>query len=197
MRTTPLRGAVSIARRFSSSSALWSSPSNTGVPGISSTRARTRRLPIRTLSQPQPPALTRVDGPVVVISPLSARVARPVTSCRIRSRLSSSSPSFPIRLSNASSTSVGSSAFTAYVSGRTFETVNPSTMEKLGEVPAATEQDVDRAVQAAEHGFRDWSRMPVKERAAALCRLADRITTEADELALMDALDSGNAITAS
>ena len=76
-------------------------------------------------------------------------------------------------------------------SGRTFETVNPSTMEKLGEVPAATEQDVDRAVQAAKKGFRDWSRMPVKERAAALCRLADRITAEADELALIaDELDA-------
>ncbi|GAA4949392.1 hypothetical protein GCM10023238_14660 [Streptomyces heliomycini] len=109
------RWTVSMARRFSSSSALWSSPSNTGVPGISSTRARTCRLPIRMLSQPQPPALTGVDGAVVVISPFSARVARAVTNCRIRSRLSPSSPSVPIRLSNASSASVGSSGFTAYV----------------------------------------------------------------------------------
>jgi betaine-aldehyde dehydrogenase len=78
---------------------------------------------------------------------------------------------------------------------KTFETINPSTREKLGEVPAATEQDVDRAVQAAKKGFRDWSRLPLKERADALFKLADRILAHADELALMDTLDSGNAIT--
>ena len=79
-------------------------------------------------------------------------------------------------------------------SGKRFETINPATMEKLGEVPAAGAEDVDRAVKAAKKAFADWGRMPGKERAVALNKLADRIMAHADELAMMDAVDSGNAV---
>ena len=78
--------------------------------------------------------------------------------------------------------------------GKSFESVNPSTREKLGEVPAADERDVDRAVKAAKAAFAEWSRVPARERARALERLASRINEHAEELALMDSLDSGNAI---
>ena len=78
--------------------------------------------------------------------------------------------------------------------GKTFETINPATMEKLGEAPAAGAADVDRAVQAARKAARDWGRMPPKDRAAALNKLADRILQHSEELAMMDAIDSGNAV---
>ena len=78
--------------------------------------------------------------------------------------------------------------------GKTFESVNPSTREKLGDVPSADQRDVDRAVKAAKIAFAEWSRVPVRERARALERLAARINEHAQELALMDSLDSGNAI---
>lgn len=78
--------------------------------------------------------------------------------------------------------------------GKRLETINPATMERLGEVPAAGAADVDRAVAAGKKAFRDWGRMPAKERAAAMEKLADRIMAQAQELALMDAVDSGNAI---
>jgi betaine-aldehyde dehydrogenase len=78
--------------------------------------------------------------------------------------------------------------------GKRFASVNPSTREKLGEVPSADERDVDRAVKAAKAAFTEWSRVPVRERARALEQLASRINEHADELALMDSLDSGNAI---
>jgi betaine-aldehyde dehydrogenase len=77
---------------------------------------------------------------------------------------------------------------------RTFETVNPSTGEKLADVPLAAAADVDRAVEAARRAFPEWSRVPIKERARALERLAARIVEQAEGLALMDAVDSGNAI---
>jgi betaine-aldehyde dehydrogenase len=77
---------------------------------------------------------------------------------------------------------------------QTFETINPSTGEKLGEVPLAGEADVDRAVGAAKKGFAQWSRVTVKERARCLELLAKRIIEHTDYLALMDAVDSGNAI---
>lgn len=78
--------------------------------------------------------------------------------------------------------------------GKTFATINPSNMDKLGDVPFATEADVDRAVSAAKEGFREWSRVPIKERAQCLVKLAERIEDSADELSMMDAVDSGNAI---
>ncbi|MGE0751630.1 MAG: aldehyde dehydrogenase family protein [Variibacter sp.] len=78
--------------------------------------------------------------------------------------------------------------------GKAFATINPANMDKLGDVPFATEADVDRAVAAAKEGFREWSRVPIKERARCLVKLAERIEASADELAMMDAVDSGNAI---
>ena len=77
----------------------------------------------------------------------------------------------------------------------TFVSINPSTGEKLADVPAATDADVNRAVQAAKRAFPEWSRVPMRERARCLERLARRIVEHADRLALIDAVDSGNAIT--
>jgi betaine-aldehyde dehydrogenase len=67
-------------------------------------------------------------------------------------------------------------------------------MEKLADVPSAGDADVHAAVSAAKTAFQEWSRMPIKERARCLELLADRIEKTADELALLDAVDSGNAI---
>jgi len=78
--------------------------------------------------------------------------------------------------------------------GKSFASINPSNMETLAEVPSAGDVDVDTAVQAAKAAFKDWSRVPIKERARCLELLADRIENNADALALIDAVDSGNAI---
>ena len=78
--------------------------------------------------------------------------------------------------------------------GKSFASINPSNMETLAEVPSAGDVDVDTAVQAAKAAFKDWSRVPIKERACCLELLADRIENNADALALIDAVDSGNAI---
>lgn len=82
----------------------------------------------------------------------------------------------------------------APVEGRTFDNINPSNGQSLGAVPLATTADVDRAVQAAKRAFQDWGRMPPKERAAAMNKFADRILQHANKLAMMDAVDSGNAV---
>lgn len=79
-------------------------------------------------------------------------------------------------------------------SDKTFDTINPSNGQRLGEVPYATAEDVDRAVQAAKKVFPEWSRMPIKERARCLELLAQRIAENSEELATMDAYDAGNAI---
>jgi betaine-aldehyde dehydrogenase len=75
-----------------------------------------------------------------------------------------------------------------------FVSINPSNMENLATVPSAGDADVDKAVDAAKAAFKEWSRVPIKERARCLERLAARIEENADALALIDAVDSGNAI---
>ncbi len=73
--------------------------------------------------------------------------------------------------------------------------INPSIGEHLGEVPAATGADVDRAVRAGRKAFdSEWGRMPIRERAGSLERLADRLHAHRGELGLMDCVDSGNAL---
>jgi betaine-aldehyde dehydrogenase len=78
--------------------------------------------------------------------------------------------------------------------GRSFASINPANMEKLADVPTAGEADVDAAAKAAKAAFNDWSRVLIKERARCLQLLAGLIEENADELALLDAVDSGNAI---
>jgi betaine-aldehyde dehydrogenase len=78
--------------------------------------------------------------------------------------------------------------------GKTFDNINPSNGQSLGAVPQATTADVDRAVQAGKKAFKEWGRMAPKERAAAMNKFADRIMQHANELAMMDAVDSGNAV---
>ncbi|MFQ5546507.1 MAG: aldehyde dehydrogenase family protein, partial [Acidiferrobacterales bacterium] len=46
----------------------------------------------------------------------------------------------------------------ASAGNKTFETINPSNAQSLGEVPYSTEKDVDRAVQAGKKVFPEWSR---------------------------------------
>ncbi len=79
--------------------------------------------------------------------------------------------------------------------GKTFATINPSTGEKLADIPDASAADVDRACRAAQAAFHDWHRTPIKERARCLEQLAARILDAKESLALIDAVDSGNAIT--
>ncbi len=79
--------------------------------------------------------------------------------------------------------------------GGRLSSINPSTGEHLGEVPLAADDDVHRAVEAAHDAFvSDWGRMPIRERAAYLESLADKLSAHRDELGLMDCVDSGNVL---
>jgi len=79
-------------------------------------------------------------------------------------------------------------------SGKTITTINPSNGDVLGEVPLASEADIDTAVAAAKQAFPAWAALPTNRRAEHLIELANAIDAQADHLALMDAVDSGNAI---
>jgi acyl-CoA reductase-like NAD-dependent aldehyde dehydrogenase len=81
-------------------------------------------------------------------------------------------------------------------SGDTFETINPSTAERLTDVAAADRDDVDRAVAAARSTFESgaWSGMDGRARGRVLYKIADGLEARADELARMEAMDNGKPV---
>ncbi len=78
--------------------------------------------------------------------------------------------------------------------GKGLAVMNPGTGEPLTMSPWATAQDVDRAVRAAKRAAQTWKEIPVKQRAEYLLRLARELEARREELALLDALNSGNPI---
>lgn len=81
--------------------------------------------------------------------------------------------------------------------GATFETTNPFDGVVIGKVPACTAADVDIAVASARVAFESgvWSDLHPSERKSILCKLADLIEANTQELAVMEALDAGKPIT--
>jgi len=80
--------------------------------------------------------------------------------------------------------------------GKRLTTINPAYNEVLAEVPAAGAEDVEIAVAAAKQAFPAWSRLHVDERAKYLRAFADGVRKWAREFGMLDALDSGNPLTA-
>ena len=76
----------------------------------------------------------------------------------------------------------------------TIQVRSPTTEEILGEVPDASEVDMDRAVDAARRAFDDptgWSRWQPAERAAALVRLAEALEKRGPETARLVSSQNG------
>lgn len=84
--------------------------------------------------------------------------------------------------------------FRAPASKRFLTTVNPATEEPLAEVAEGGERDVDRAVRAARRAFETWGRLPGKERAKYLYRIARMLQERAREFAVLETLDGGKPI---
>jgi aldehyde dehydrogenase (NAD+) len=79
--------------------------------------------------------------------------------------------------------------------GKAFKTINPATEEVLAEVAEASESDVDDAVKAARKAYdRVWGRMPGRERAKYLYRIARIIQERSRELAVLESIDNGKPI---
>lgn len=78
-------------------------------------------------------------------------------------------------------------------SGETFETRNPATAKVLTEVTRGGEEDVNRAVKAAQRAMADdaWRKITPAERGDFLYRLADLMEKHADAFAQLETLDNG------
>ena len=80
-------------------------------------------------------------------------------------------------------------------SGRTFDTISPSTEERLATVSEAGAEDVDRAVAAARTAFEDhWRDTPGTVRARYLYRIARQLQERSREFAVLETMDGGKPI---
>lgn len=79
-------------------------------------------------------------------------------------------------------------------SGEWIVSIDPSTEDEIGRVPAATAQDVDRAAQAAARAQHGWGDLTIWERGKLLKQVAEAVRARADEVREMEASDSGNTI---
>jgi aldehyde dehydrogenase (NAD+)/gamma-glutamyl-gamma-aminobutyraldehyde dehydrogenase len=88
-------------------------------------------------------------------------------------------------------------AFCGAADGGTFTNVNPATGQILCAVTHCTAADVDRAVESARARFNDgvWSRAAPEDRKEVMLRLAALIREHAQDLAVLESLDSGKTIT--
>ncbi|MEV4618033.1 aldehyde dehydrogenase family protein [Asanoa sp. NPDC049573] len=86
-------------------------------------------------------------------------------------------------------------AFVDPADGTSFKTINPASEEVLAEIAEAGAADVDRAVAAARKAYtKVWSRMPGRDRAKYLYRIARIIQERGREIAVLESLDNGKPI---
>lgn len=78
--------------------------------------------------------------------------------------------------------------------GSVFETLNPATGEVLCEVQAASQADVDEAVESARRGFEVWSAFTGARRGQLLVEAAKILRSRNEELAQLEVLDTGKPI---
>ena len=85
--------------------------------------------------------------------------------------------------------------FVSSSSGKSFETLDPSTENSLSVVTEASSEDVDRAVRAARASYEKyWKKMPGTDRARYLYRIARHLQERAREFAVLETLDGGKPI---
>ena len=84
--------------------------------------------------------------------------------------------------------------YVAATGGTTFETLNPATGEVLATVQSASRADVDKAVAAAAAGQKVWAAMTAMQRSRILRKAVDILRECNDELALLETLDTGKAL---
>ena len=85
-------------------------------------------------------------------------------------------------------------AWTAGASGRTLPVVNPATGAEIGTVAYAERADLDRALEAAEQGFRAWRKVSAFERAKVMRKAAALFRERADAIAPMLTLEQGKPL---
>lgn len=87
--------------------------------------------------------------------------------------------------------------WTSAVSEEVLQVLSPGTGLQIGSIAAGDKQDIDRAVSAARHAFDigEWSQLTATERGRLLVKLSYAIEDNAEDLARLEAQDTGKPMT--
>jgi succinate-semialdehyde dehydrogenase/glutarate-semialdehyde dehydrogenase len=77
---------------------------------------------------------------------------------------------------------------------RTHTVINPATGATLGELPLADAADLDRALEAAQRGFRLWRNAAAQQRAAVLSGAARLLLERQEQIARIATLEQGKTL---
>lgn len=79
-------------------------------------------------------------------------------------------------------------------SGKYVDTINPATAEPIASIADAGVADVDAAIACADTAFHSWRALKPMERAGMLRKAGAVLRAHAEELATLDALNTGNPV---
>ena len=85
-------------------------------------------------------------------------------------------------------------AWTKGANGRTIPIVNPATEEVIGQLAHAEKSDLDRALAAADKGFRQWRKVSAYDRYKIMRKAADLIRQRIDEIAVIMTMEQGKPV---
>jgi 1-pyrroline dehydrogenase len=84
--------------------------------------------------------------------------------------------------------------FVEAADGRTADVINPANDQVIAQVPASSQEDVDRAVNAAATAFESYKQTTPQDRSLLLLKLADRLEAKADELGRLESRNAGKPV---
>ena len=85
-------------------------------------------------------------------------------------------------------------AWTKGANGRTIPVINPATEEVIGQVAHAEKSDLDRALAAADKGFKQWRKVSAYERYKIMRKAADLMRQRVDEIAPIMTMEQGKPV---
>jgi succinate-semialdehyde dehydrogenase/glutarate-semialdehyde dehydrogenase len=85
-------------------------------------------------------------------------------------------------------------AWTPSASGRTLPVVNPASGKQIGTVSYAGREDLDRALEAAQKGFRVWRKISAYERSRLMRKAAGLLRERAEAIAPLMTMEQGKTL---
>src|SRR6187455_3879171 len=85
-------------------------------------------------------------------------------------------------------------AWTKGANGRTIPVINPATEEVIGQVAHAEKADLDRALAAADKGFKQWRKVSPFDRYKVMRKAAELIRQRVDEIAPIMTMEQGKPV---
>ena len=87
--------------------------------------------------------------------------------------------------------------FVDSTSKETMDVINPANEEMISSIQLGTEEDVNQAVDVAHTAFLSWNKVPSKERASYLYKIADKLEERRDQFVEMLTEENGKTLASS